>query len=348
MIGGYGKGLDAAGLVNDALRGEIERTDSDGSPAEYVVFSTEKDKERTYTLKERERWTAKYAELKLEVRSSVGQMATQLEMSLAARTQARWVGGEKVGKRFDRRALMSWSMGSDDERIFRRLEEGEKIDTAITMLWDCSGSMGSSSNKGNKAALARVAAVAFHEALQRVNIPHEVLAFNTGGGRDPQLQTWSREAAARGDDLKRYSRIEELNNHMVLCGFGQNDGRAICEITGADANRDGEAVLWAAKRLAHRQETRKILIVGSDGQPSGARHRGTEQRYLRQVVRQVIGAGIEVYAIGIQDSSVCHYYPTWVVLNDAKELPRAVMTQLVKALASQQGTNDAIAAPRSA
>lgn len=348
LTGGIGGGsLDTEAFVNDHILDVLEVPDHRG-PDQYVVFSNEFDEETTFSLEQRARWTTEYAKLKQESRQATGAIANALDAALYARTQARWIGGADHGKHLDRNRAQAWMMGSEDERIFRYKEEGEKIDTCITLLWDCSGSMGSSSNPENKAALARIAAIAFHEALTRVGIPHEVLAFNSGGGSHPDLSRLVNEAHARGDDLLRYSRTDELNQHMVLVPYGQTDGRAICRITGEAANRDGESVLWAARRLAQRQETRKILIVGSDGQPAGARYPKTEKLYLKEVVRRVMGAGLEVYGIGIMDDSVKHYYPSWVVVRDAKELPRVVMTRLREALTGQKGRDDSATRRRSA
>jgi cobalamin biosynthesis protein CobT len=231
-------------------------------------------------------------------------------------------------------------MGSDDDRIYKRLEEGENQDTAVCLLWDCSGSMGSSDVPSNKAALARIAAVAFHEALLRAGIVHEVLGFNTAGKVPAELTKAVRDAAKRGEDMTRYSRLDETDNRMVFVEYGQADGRAITAITGGAANRDGECVLWAAKRLAARPERRKILIVGSDGQPSGARYGETERNYLRQVVDRVTAAGIEVVGIGIMDESVKNYYPTNVTIKTARDLPRVVMGQLTNLLL-RKGTSNA-------
>lgn len=333
----FEKPADLDAMVREDIKGDVRRG-SDG-PADYVVFSEQYDTETRYTDDDRIAYSKEYHKIRESVRSHIGTMAQALEAALAAEAESCWVGGERLGRRFDRRRMASWVAGSDDDRIFQRLEEGENLDTAVCLLWDCSGSMGSSSVASNKAALARIAAVAFHEALTRAGIAHEVLGFNTGGGVSPELNLLVREAEKRGEDLTRYSRLMELDNRMVFVDFGQTDGRAICAITGGHANRDGEAVLWAARRLAARPERRKILIVGSDGQPAGARYGGTERRYLQEVVERVIQAGIEVVGIGIMDESVKQYYPTNVTIRTARDLPRVVMGELTNLLL--KGTSNA-------
>jgi cobaltochelatase CobT len=231
--------------------------------------------------------------------------------------------------------------GSDDDRLFKYLEEGIRHDTAVTLLWDCSGSMGSALKPTSKAALARVAAVAFHEALKRCkSITHEVLGFNTGGGSSPELLVLANEAVQRGEDMDRYSRVHETDNRMVFVPFGSDKGWPIAAITGAAANRDGECVLWAARRLAQRPEKRKILIVGSDGHPQGARYHSTEKKFLREVVQRVKAAGLEIYGLGIMDDAVAKYYPQFQVIRDIRALPKAVMTLLQASLpARTKGRN---------
>jgi cobalamin biosynthesis protein CobT len=326
--------LDAEGLVNEMLT-EFHDWSTRHDPDVYLVFTEAYDTEVTYDAPSRVALTTAYDTLRQKAKEHVGNLANILEMTLAAEAESRWVGGARRGRHFDRRRLAHWAEGSDDDRIFRYLEQGHRHDTAVTMLWDCSGSMGSSQSMRNKAALARIAAVACHEALKRCRIAHEVLGFNTGGGYSDEVSWLAKEAENSGDDLSRYSRIADLDARMVFVPFGSDDGRPLVEITGGAANRDGECVLWAARRLAQRPEKRKILIVGSDGHPQGARYHRTEKEHLRAVVGRVITAGIEVYALGIMDRAVQYYYPRWQVIHNMTELPRAVLTQLAQSLPAQ-------------
>jgi len=333
--GGFDKPLDVEGLVNEMLT-EFYDWSTEHDPDQYIVFSEEYDYDTEYDAEVRKRLGATYNEIRDEVKRYVGNLANILELTLQAEAENRWVGGARRGKKFDQRRLAYWAEGSDDDRLFRYMEEGIKHDTAITLLWDCSGSMGRNSRPDSKAALARIAAVAFHEALRRCKtITHEVLGFNTDGDYSEELAELAEQARMNGDDLDRYSRVDERDARMVFVPFGSDDGRPIAAITGGAANRDGECVLWAAKRLAQRPEKRKILIVGSDGQPQGARYHRTECDYLRDTVKRVMAAGLEVYGLGIMDDAVRSYYPQFQVIQNAQELPRAVMTLLTSSLPAQ-------------
>ena len=318
--------------LESAVNGQIVPPKySEGEPSEYRVFSTEFDADTTYSVDERIKYTAEYGKICDQISRYVGTMASNLEQALLAETEARWVAGERRGRRYARRELAQWVAGSDSDRFYKRLESGEKIDTAVSLLWDCSGSMGSNGHAKGKSALARIAAAAFHESLKRSNIPHDVLGFNTGSTCDAMTKL-VQAAKARGDNLWAYSRLDELDNRMVFVDYGQVDGRAIARIDGRHSNRDGECVLWAAGRLARRPEARKILIVGSDGQPAGARYSGLERKYLREVVSRILDSGIEVVGIGIQTDAVQDYYPQSVVINNAEDLPRVVVGELSRLL----------------
>lgn len=327
----FEKPADLEDFVNKHIT-EFTDKETSGDPDKYVVFSEEFDTETRYSVDDRVRNAKVYSQIRDQVREYIGTMAAALEAALATEAESRWVGGEKRGRKLDRRRLAEWVMGSENDSIWKRLEEGESIDTAVTLLWDCSGSMGSSEIASNKSALARIAAIAFHEALTRAGIPHEVLGFNSGGKAPEGLTKAVRAAEARGEDMKRYSRLGDTDKRMVFTDFGQADGRAICNITGGAANRDGECVMWAARRLAQRPERRKILIVGSDGQPSGALYGETEKRFLKETVQRVMDAGIEVVGIGIMDKAVRDYYPVNVVIKTVGDLPKVVMGQLTNLL----------------
>ncbi len=301
-------------------------------PEEYVVFSEQYDHDTTYSSDVRMDKSMKYAQLKEEVAEYIGSMATTLELCLTIDTETRWAGGSRKGRKFDKRRLGQWFLDGDDDRIWKTKEQKDEWDTAVSLLWDCSGSMEKNVKKDGKSYLARLAAIAFHEALSRAHIPHEVLGFNTGAACPVGLARLVKQARDRGENLQQFSRLDAVDKRMVFVEFGQTDGRALCLIDGNHTNRDAECVLWAAKRLAARPEKRKLLIVGSDGHPSGGRYGYTEKKYLQQVVRQVINSGIELQAIGIMDNSVKQYYPNWMLIEKATDIPAVVIHQLAKNL----------------
>ena len=98
-------------------------------------------------------------------------------------------------------------------------------------------------------------------------------------------------------------------------------------------NIDGEALLWAHKRLQNRYEARKILMVISDGAPvDDTTLSSNSGNYLEQHLKQVITyietkSPIELVAIGI-GHDVTRYYNKAVTLTDAEQLGGALTEQL--------------------
>jgi len=90
-------------------------------------------------------------------------------------------------------------------------------------------------------------------------------------------------------------------------------------------NIDGEAILWALKRLNARPEKRKILMVISDGAPVddssiSVNVKSFLDAHLRQVIAQIEGSrSVELLAIGI-GHDVKRYYQNAVTIRDIGEL----------------------------
>ena len=97
-------------------------------------------------------------------------------------------------------------------------------------------------------------------------------------------------------------------------------------------NADGECVMIAAKRLFTQPSSGKALLVLSDGSPACYSPKGYDYRaqskHLKRVVHEVIDAGVKVFGIGIQTSSVKEYYPEYAVLNDISKLPSEVIGRI--------------------
>jgi nitric oxide reductase activation protein len=100
------------------------------------------------------------------------------------------------------------------------------------------------------------------------------------------------------------------------------------------SNVDGESIRIAASRLFKRREVRKVMIVFSDGQPAANVHRPSLMLDLKNAVKEISAAGIEMVGIGIQDRSVLSYYPKSFVINNVADLATTTIRQLKEILAS--------------
>jgi len=98
-------------------------------------------------------------------------------------------------------------------------------------------------------------------------------------------------------------------------------------------NIDGEALLWAYRRLTSRPEHRRILMVISDGAPVDDSTLSVNpgnflERHLREVIREIESRDfVELIAIGI-GHDVTRYYRRAVTIVDAEELGGTMMKKL--------------------
>jgi cobaltochelatase CobT len=100
-------------------------------------------------------------------------------------------------------------------------------------------------------------------------------------------------------------------------------------------NIDGEALLWAYRRLLSRPEHRRILMVISDGAPVDDSTLSVNsgnylERHLRDVIRDVESRElVELIAIGI-GHDVTRYYRRAVTIVDAEDLGGTMMRKLTE------------------
>jgi cobaltochelatase CobT len=98
-------------------------------------------------------------------------------------------------------------------------------------------------------------------------------------------------------------------------------------------NIDGEALLWAWKRMGARPEQRRIMMVISDGAPvddgtQSANSPGYLERHLRETIALIENRSeVELLAIGI-GHDVTRWYRRAVTINDVEQLGGAMTDQL--------------------
>lgn len=287
--------------------------------------------------------------------------AQVFDQALRAEVACRRVVGNDEGAP-DPELLASYSLGAEPpETMFEALAYSEGLNTAVSILVDCSGSM------RDRSLVAKQTAQAMCSALGTIGIPHEVLGYTTysvgpndfytvhrnyyhqwfdaAGWDARQMQKHvSKIRQAMEESVKRtglapdwfatFRSIDsfEVPLYPVFKRFDSPDTGGLSMIQGLSGNLDGEAVLFAAKRLAKRPEPRRVLLVLNDGQPAGANHDADEQTFLRKAIKTVTEAGIETYGIGIQSNAVKSYYPKFCVVNDLRDLVQVSMSKLLELL----------------
>jgi cobalamin biosynthesis protein CobT len=126
-----------------------------------------------------------------------------------------------------------------------------------------------------------------------------------------------------------YKGYEERMTSDVRARFG----KAYAHPNYMGQNVDGECVRIAMQRLLMQNETRRVMLVLSDGEPACATSHSDEiDADLHKAVSEAKRFGVEIVGIGIQTNSVKRYYPRSIVLNNLPDLPKTVMGELRRIL----------------
>lgn len=175
--------------------------------------------------------------------------------------------------------------GAWNAKIFYKREEARKINTAVTVLVDVSGSM-----SGEKLACASQAACLLTNALAKaLRVPTEVIAFSFGRGVQVGIVKAFEHPIASDADIAGGIWTTYRMSH------GGND--------------DANALMFAYKRLLQRKEQKRMLIVLSDGSPADDPNGGDPDNALTQVTDSIRNRKlVELYGIGIMDRNVQRYY----------------------------------------
>jgi len=269
----------------------------------YRVFTRQYDRERAAASLVRMEMLQEYR-TRLDARiaamgANLTRLARELRLLLARPVVDGWDGGQEEGW-IDGRRLAQLVASPTERRLFRTEHLEPRADCVVSVLLDCSGSM-----KQHAEPLAALVDV-WMRALEMAGIPGEVLGFTTSslnGGR--AQRDWLR--AGRPPHPGRLNEV----SHLVFKDADTPWRRAklsMAALLKADLFRegiDGEAVLWATRRLGAREETRKLLLVLSDGSPmDSATNLANDVHYLdhhlRDVVQGVEMAGVvEIFGVGV-------------------------------------------------
>ena len=260
----------------------------------------------------------------------VAHLAHRLGRQLLAR-QRRWWDFDLEEGLLDSGRLARVVASPHRPLSFKGERHADFPDTVVTLLVDNSGSM-----RGVPITTAALCTDLLARVLERCRVKVEVLGFTTkawkgGASRRHWSDAGKPEAPGRLNDLR----------HIVYKSASMPWRRArrrIGVMLHPDLlkeNIDGEALLWAHARLVARPETRRILMVVSDGAPvddstSSANDRSFLDNHLRSVIAAVEAySPIELVAIGI-GHDVTRYYRRSVTIAGPDELGSAMVEQLEK------------------
>ncbi|MCB2096131.1 MAG: cobaltochelatase subunit CobT [Parvularculaceae bacterium] len=262
--------------------------------------------------------------------SVVSRLANKLQRRLMAQQNRSWIFDLDEGV-LDAARLARVIVDPMQPLSYKRERELEFRDTVVTLLIDNSGSM-----RGRPISIAAICANIMARTLERCSVKVEILGFTTRAWKGGQArEKW----VADGRPLNP-GRLNDLR-HIIYKAADTPWRRARSSLglmmkEGLlKENIDGEALLWAHSRLVGRPESRRIMMVISDGAPvddttSSANGGAYLERHLRDVIAQIENRSpVELIAIGI-GHDVTRYYKRAVTIVDVEQLAGVMVDKLAE------------------
>ena len=246
---------------------------------------------------------AHYEKIRQGLSQTAGVLKKQMLRILLSRKRSKWVGGKRRGTLNP--ATLHQAVNGTSDQLYRERKIGRKINTAVSILVDLSGSMG-----GDKILKARETTILLAEGINPIGIPFEILGF-TGDLKDAAgsfKEKESERTIARKFD--RWGSLDMVYFKLFEEPFGQEQKKRIASMTSHSQNYDGESVQYAADRLLKRPEPKKILFVLSDGAPAASRCRMRSlSPHLKAVTRKLESIpGFYLVGFGIKTEAPAKYY----------------------------------------
>ncbi len=274
----------------------------------------------------------------INLQSVVAKLANKLQRQLLAKQNRSWNFDLEEG--ILDASKLSRIIADPYHSLSYKMESETKFkDTVVTLLIDNSGSM-----RGRPISVAAICADILSRTLERCSVKVEILGFTTKnwkGGKSREKWNLKNKPTYPGrlNDLRHIvykSADKPWRQTKKNLGLMLKEGLL-------KENIDGEALLWAFKRIASRKEERKILMVISDGAPVDDSTLSVNsgdylEKHLKQTVKWIEeNSEIEILAIGI-GHDVTRYYNKAIKIADVQELGDVMINQLTK-LFSEKNNN---------
>ena len=171
------------------------------------------------------------------------------------------------------------------------------------------------------------------EALGDLRIPTEALTFTTG--REVNTKQVCKQTGLDACRLReRFGRISNLE--IGLIKQFEDPVKAALQrlpkVAGTGLTPLGEAMQVAASRLVPRPESRKILLVLTDGRPGCEGGASSATSHAQHVAKLITKTGIELVGVGILDDNVEKVAEAAVVIHEIEELPARLCKLLGRTL----------------
>jgi cobaltochelatase CobT len=260
----------------------------------------------------------------------ISKLANRLQRRLLAQQTRSWEFDLEEGM-LDAGRLARVIINPLQALSYKRELDTEFRDTVVSLLIDNSGSM-----RGRPITVAAMCGDILARTLERCAVKVEVLGFTTCAWKGGK----SREKWVQDGKPRNPGRLNDLRHIVYKAADApwrrarKNLGLMLREGL-LKENIDGEALLWAYRRLLVRPEHRRILMVISDGAPVDDSTLSVNpgnylEKHLREVIREIEARDqVELIAIGI-GHDVTRYYRRAVTIVDAEELGGTMMKKLTE------------------
>lgn len=262
---------------------------------------------------------------------NIPRLARRLASLFAHPERDGWAFGEEEGT-IDGRRLAQLISSPTQRGLFYKDRYQPIPHTLFSILIDCSGSM-----KAHIEAVAVLVDV-LARALQQAGVGTEILGFTTGAWNGGRVQ---RDWMAKGRP-QHPGRLNELT-YMVYKEADASWRRArpaIAALLKPDLFRegiDGEAIDWACARMLGRRETRRVLLVISDGCPMDtATNLANDPFYLDNHLKDVVArheqqGEVEIYGLGV-GLDLSPYYSRCLALDFSQGLDNDMVGEILRLL----------------
>ena len=258
----------------------------------------------------------------------ITKMANRLQRKLQALQNRTWEFNVEEGY-LDTSRLSRIITNPLNKLTFKKEKEIEFKDTIVSLLIDNSGSM-----RGRPITVAELCCDILTKTLEKCLVKTEILGFTTkawkgGKSREKWISNGKPSNPGRLNDLRHIiykSADASWRRSKKNLGLLLREGIL-------KENVDGEALLWAYKRIIKRREKRKILIIVSDGAPVDDSTLSVNPgNFLEQNLRESINKieskpDVELIAIGI-GHDVSRYYKRAITIMDVDELGTVLLNEL--------------------
>ena len=298
----------------------------------YKIFTNEFDEINKAEDLEKEEELVKLRKLLdqqlTNLQNLITKLANKLQRQLLAKQNRSWEFDLEEGI-LDASKLSRVIIDPFHSLSYKDEKETDFKDTVVSILIDNSGSM-----RGRPISVAAICADILSRTLERCSVKVEVLGFTTKNWKGGK----SREKWNSSSKPSNPGRLNDLR-HIIYKSADtpwrqskKNLGLMLKEGL-LKENIDGEALLWAFKRISKRKEERKILMVISDGAPVDDSTLSVNsgnylEKHLKKTVKWIEeNSNIEILAIGI-GHDVTRYYNKAIKITDVQELGDVMINQL--------------------